>query len=256
MTTIDDVASETGHESDHVLAAARDLGLVVSSPRSGLSSDEHRRLRAALGATDLPPVPVGSTSRQPGADAAPDPRSLRERHDALLAEAGGPTRRRIDAKRLTRVGVMAFVLVAVAAAVVTLTGRAEPSLDDVTRFTSADVGSCFDFDVESRGGLAPLPCDVPHDAELFAVFTSDLGPGTDPAFPGINALTVEADQRCAPAFEAYVGTSVDDVDELTVVYLLPTPETWPLGDRTSHCFVEAFAPDARLEGSMADAARG
>lgn len=254
MTTIDDVAVETGREADDVLATARSLGLVVSSIRSGLSSDEHRRLRAALGADDLPPVVAGSTAREPGGAAAPEVRSLRERADALAAEAAHPRRTRVDAKKLTRFGIMVFVLVAVAAGVVSLMSRAEPSIEDVTRFTADDVGSCFDFDSESRGGLAPTPCDAAHDAELFSVFDSQLDPSAEDAapFPGRASLTDEADAGCRPAFADYVGAPAETIDELSIVYLLPTEETWPLGDRTIHCFVEATA--GRLEGSMAGAA--
>lgn len=251
MTSVDDVAGEAGVGTEEVLAACHELGIVASSGSSGLSSAEHARLRDALGASpDLPPVVAGSTERRPSAPAAPDPRSLQERHAALRAES---RTRRISPATAVRIAVYSFLVVAIAVAVVVLRGRSEDDAagQGVLSFTDADEGTCVDLDeAEGRSQVTTVACATPHDAELYEVSTVDGG--ADAPFPGGQALTAQADRDCGNQFAPYVGRTYDE-SALDVVYLVPTPQTWSIGDRSILCLVED--PEGPLTGSVEGADR-
>lgn len=107
------------------------------------------------------------------------------------------------------------------------------------------VGDCFDDqDDDSPDGFPVVPCDQPHDNEVFFAF---VVPGDD--FPGQDALADQAAARCRDApFTDYVGVSID-ASVLRVFYVLPSQETWDrFDDRTLVCalYDEDRAP---LDGS-------
>ncbi len=251
MTTVDDVAVESGVPVADVLAACQSLHIVASSPGSGLSRAEHEQLRTALGApADLPPVAGGSTERVPDAPAGADTRTLRERHDELTRSA---PRRSFDPRKVSRYAVYTFLVIAVLVAVVTLRGAGESSgsRDAVVPFTTADEGACVDLhEGGGRSQVEPVDCATGHDAELYEVATT---PGdADAAFPGGSALEDDARRACTDRFTAYVGRPYAE-SALGVVFLVPTPRTWDLGDRAILCLVED--PDAPLVGSVRGADR-
>lgn len=108
------------------------------------------------------------------------------------------------------------------------------------------VGDCFDDqDDESPDGFPVVPCDQPHDNEVFFAF---VVPGDD--FPGQDALADQAAARCGDQpFTQYVGEPVE-ATALRVFYVLPSRETWErFDDRTIICalYDEGRAP---LEGSV------
>lgn len=246
MTTVDDVADETGRPTPDVLSTCRDLGIVASSGGSGLSRDEHERLRVALGApADLPAVDGGSTRPTPDAPADRDGRGLRERRDALRGEA---RRARVDPRKALRYAVYGFLVLAVGVAVASLAGRdgedgEEPA---VLAFSAADEGACVDLDEGGgRSQVVIVECGNPHDAELYEVTTVD---GDDtPEFPGGEALLEQARADCDRTFTEYVGRPYAE-SSLDVVFLVPTPQTWSVGDRSILCLVED--PSGRLVGSV------
>jgi hypothetical protein len=215
VTTVADVAAESGRSPDEVLVACRSLGIVASSASSGLSADEHRRLRGALGAPgDLPPVVAGSTTAEPGAEPVPDARSLEARAEELAARQRRP---RLSPRTMTRIGLYTFLVVAVIVSVVILQDRGAE--DD-----PADAGERLCVDLPGRETATPrsVPCDGPHDAEVVARHALPDGP-----FPGQAALRAQAEQRCAPA--------VRPGEEL--VLLVPTEASWENGDRIASCLV-------------------
>lgn len=237
MTTVDDVAGEVGLPATAVLDACGRLDIVASSGASGLSADEHRRLRAALDARPgLAPVVGGSTDPAPGAGSPPPDRP----------EPGRP--RRLSPRTLTRIGLYTFLLVAVVVAVVTLRDRAgDPATTAVQAFTDADEGTCVDLGTGSPR-LTPVDCQGPHDAELYEV--ADLALGD--AFPGSEVVVAEAERMCAEPFARHVGRPYGE-SALAVVFLVPTRRTWAAGDRTVLCLVED--PAAPLVGIVAGADR-
>jgi hypothetical protein len=44
-------------------------------------------------------------------------------------------------------------------------------------------------------------------------------------------------ENCAPAFETYVGTSIDSNPDLAVGYFYPDSDGWSSGDRTITCYI-------------------
>ncbi|HEX4902689.1 MAG TPA: septum formation family protein [Acidimicrobiales bacterium] len=209
------MAAETGRSPADVLDACRSLGIVATAATSGLSSDEHQRLRDALGAGDLPPAPRGSTSERPG--------RVRSRPDVDRP----PAKRRLSARTTTRIGLAVFLVVAVVVAVVSLRGQAE------------DAGRCVDL---GDGTPTDVPCREPHDAELVGVLELPDG-----AFPGEEGVLAAAEPPCRAALEQRVEES--ERDRLELVLLVPTADTWARGDRTTTCLVED--PEGPLVGSVA-----
>lgn len=253
MSTVDDVATELGLPTGDVLEACRTLDIVASSGASGLSSAEHRRLRATLhGHSALPPVVAGSTDPAPRAAPAPDPRTLQARAAELRDRRRTP---RLSPRTVTRIAVYAFLLVAVIVAVVSLRDRAEGDDPGVRAFVEDDEGTCVDLDGGSGARVTTMPCEGPHDAELYAVVAvgdRELAGGPDDAYPGSEAVVAEAEAVCGNRFADYVGRP-DGESSLDVVFLVPTAVTWELGDRTLVCLVED--PSAALIGSVAGTGR-
>lgn len=213
MTTVDDVAAESGLAVGEVLAGCRVLNIVASSGASGVSADEHRRLRTHLGASDLDPVPAGSTTSRPGAGPAGPPPSLEARAAELSAR-----RPRVSARTLSRIGLIVFLLIAVSVSVVVLPSRAdEPA------------ARCVDL---RRGRTEPVPCEQPHDAEVLA-----LQPFSDGPFPGERALGARAEARCGAALAERLAPDVAGRG-LALVFLVPTAAGWSAGDRWATCLVE------------------
>ncbi len=265
MTSVEDVATESGRTVDDVLAACRDLGIVASSGLSGLSTAEHRALRSALGAPDdLAPVTGGSTQRDPHGPPPAEQRTLVERHRELV-EASRP-RRRLAPSTRTR-WIVSGALLLVCAVIVAMVGREEDAAEGerLLAYTESDEGACLDL---REPGEAPGPeqdlvttvaCDAAHDAELIDVWdlgtdpaTTDAGPldaGPDADHPGVGLLRDLAETRCGAAFEDAVG-AVATESPLDVVLLVPTPGTWAVGDRTVLCLLED--PGGPLVGRVVD----
>ncbi|MFZ3467562.1 septum formation family protein [Streptomyces sp. 4.24] len=138
-------------------------------------------------------------------------------------------------------GVAAFVLVLLLG----LTG----ALVHAPRAVSEDLqdlrkGDCFntaddlkDYDKGGGGIAAPtvntVPCDEPHKAEVYAVFTLPEGP-----FPGPKKIVALATEKCTTttALTDYVGDA-ELPDTLRIYFYGPHPSAWAFGDRDITCFV-------------------
>lgn len=115
------------------------------------------------------------------------------------------------------------------------------------RVTSLEVGDCFDDSAEFLTGedvssVPSVPCDEPHDNEVFHV--TDYS-GSSYSFEGIADF---ADMVCYSAFEPYVGRSYQ-TSVIDFTWLIPTEESWSLGDREVVCI--AFHMDfEQLRGTV------
>ncbi len=113
---------------------------------------------------------------------------------------------------------------------------------------SLEVGDCLGeaelgAEIDS---VEVLPCDEPHASEIYASII--LG---DPEFPGIAAITAEADERCLAEFEAFTGGPwADSAYDFT--YLHPTEGSWANGDREILC--QIYDPAGPTTGSLQGAA--
>jgi hypothetical protein len=94
-------------------------------------------------------------------------------------------------------------------------------------------GDCFDDTFFTSGELSEVPgvpCDRPHDNEVYATF--DV-PGD--VFPGDDELDRLADEGCLARFEAAIGTPYEE-SILVFTKLTPSDRSWTdLNDREIVC---------------------
>ncbi|MEI5527796.1 DUF4190 domain-containing protein [Streptomyces brasiliscabiei] len=110
-------------------------------------------------------------------------------------------------------------------------------------------GECFDSRSGSLEGYAYdvdiVPCEGAHDAEVFAGFTMPDG-----AFPGDDAVTGTADDRCYALSETYVKDTWALPADVDVYHFTPTRESWRYGDREVTCMFGSVDPEGSLTGSL------
>lgn len=88
-----------------------------------------------------------------------------------------------------------------------------------------------------------LPCSDPHDVEAYKSVT--LTGGSD--YPGSDPLDAQADDRCAKAFDSFVGFDHQD-SMYGYTYYQPTADGWMSGDRSVTCLVGD--PAGKTVGSL------
>jgi hypothetical protein len=102
------------------------------------------------------------------------------------------------------------------------------------------VGDCVvwgnQIDAESVTELDVVPCDQPHDVEVYAVF--DL---SGDAYEGEERVVERADAGCYDEFARFVGLPYDE-SELEFSYIYPSEESWDYGDHGVLCQVGYPAP--------------
>ena len=86
-----------------------------------------------------------------------------------------------------------------------------------------------------------LPCDTPHEAEVFATFTL---PGT--AWPGTAAVRQRASSGCETRLTGYINPQL--AISLASSYVFPNKVAWTAGTRTVIC--EVRAANGQLTGSV------
>lgn len=112
------------------------------------------------------------------------------------------------------------------------------------------VGDCIGNPAEGEiTDVEVVPCDDPHDGEVYYEFELDEG-----EWPGDAAVSTAAEEGCtaAEAFEAFIGTPYDE-STVWVQFLLPTEEAWTdtsLNDRLISCI--AYVPDEQQTASLKD----
>jgi hypothetical protein len=151
---------------------------------------------------------------------------------------------------LVLAGVWALAIVAaIVAVVMTSTDRDSTTGEitesgDVSAF-SLQVGDCVS-DLDLSGAITSLPavpCDQPHEAEVFAIF--DLPEGD---YPPEAELFARAEAGCADRLAIY-APNAGNVASLEYSYIYPLEQGWP-ADREVVCF--AGSPAGNLTGSIAD----
>lgn len=99
-------------------------------------------------------------------------------------------------------------------------------------------------DVELVEQVEAVPCDQPHDGEVYALF--DMPDGD---FPGEEAVSTAGDDRCVTEFATFIGTSYEE-SRYDITTLFPTQDSWEeLDDREVVCIV--LDPEGgQLTGSL------
>lgn len=96
--------------------------------------------------------------------------------------------------------------------------------------------------------LTAIPCDQPHDGEVYSSFDLEQAD----AYPGDDAVDAAVDAQCLPAFAEFVGLPYDE-SELELSPLTPTEEGFEAGDREVLCLVQDL--DGGVTGTLRGAAR-
>ncbi|AEF41142.1 hypothetical protein AS9A_2695 [Hoyosella subflava DQS3-9A1] len=128
-------------------------------------------------------------------------------------------------------------------------GAATAEHDAGTREVSefdVQVGDCLlgPEEASTPGTVAVVPCDEPHQQEIFAIYQLD---GTE--FPGDNEVQETARDGCRDEFQAFTGTE-EESSKYVLNFLYPTEVTWAGGDREVVCMI--LDPDGPVSGSLRD----
>lgn len=150
-----------------------------------------------------------------------------------------PAARRIATALIATVGA---VLMTSCSLVSGWFGDDDPAKPVMVSVFDVQVGDCLLAPEEVKAELPDLgrvPCDIPHQQELYAKITyvADGVAAHDDPYPGADALDTFAQGGCAQEFPGYVGLDYPD-SGLWMTYLLPSARSWQQGeDRAVLCFV-------------------
>ena len=119
---------------------------------------------------------------------------------------------------------------------------------DTDVFTLA-VGDCLNDTEGTQVTEVPIvDCAAEHDFEVYADFEI-----AGDEFPGDEAVTAEADEKCLAEFEGFIGVPYDS-SVLGYTFFTPTEDSWTQGgDRLVSCI--AGDPNGKVTGSLAGAAK-
>lgn len=111
-------------------------------------------------------------------------------------------------------------------------------------------GDCFDEASMGTGEVNTvkvIPCDEPHDSEIFAEKTL-----TGSSYPGDSVIQDDADEFCYSEFEPFVGISYES--SIHYFYsLTPTQGSWEgENDRLIQCII--ISEDGNISESLKGAA--
>ncbi|KAB1147692.1 DUF4190 domain-containing protein [Streptomyces luteolifulvus] len=113
---------------------------------------------------------------------------------------------------------------------------------------SMNKGTCFDSPSGLEGAaydFDEVPCAGAHDGEVFAVVTLPSG-----AYPGDDEVTDTADDKCYALQASYAMDAWAVPEDVDVYYLVPTRQSWRLGDHEITCVFGNTEEDAGLTGSL------
>ncbi|WP_461080967.1 DUF4190 domain-containing protein [Streptomyces deserti] len=110
-------------------------------------------------------------------------------------------------------------------------------------------GDCFDSPTGSLKGDAydveEVPCGGEHDGEVFAVVELPGG-----SFPGDDKVTELADDKCYTLQDRYAMDTWALPENVDVYYLVPSRQSWRIGDREITCLFGSTDEKGSLTGSL------
>jgi hypothetical protein len=124
-----------------------------------------------------------------------------------------------------------------------------------TKVQDIKAGQCFntvghslsDFEQGAKVSrrVDVVDCAKEHDAEAFYTYTLD--PSTSGSYPGVDAITREAQSTCARQMQDYLdGASLKS--GMTLFFFGPQKSLWDNGDRSVTCFFGS--PHGKVTGSV------
>ena len=123
--------------------------------------------------------------------------------------------------------------------------------DSGVDYSDLAAGDCIEVpEGDEIGAIDRLPCEEPHDAEVFGVISHPAEP--DAPYPGSDALVAYAGEQClGEVFTLYVGVPRDK-SQLKHFEIVPQQSAWEDGRRQLVCAVDGDAP---LLGSVRGTSR-
>jgi Septum formation len=138
------------------------------------------------------------------------------------------------------------VIVLLGAAAILFATGTKPSLE-------MKVGDCIDLPgTTSIQQISSVPCELPHDREIYAVSTNPAAPGAP--YPGEPAVQAAAFPDCEAAYAVFVGEPYSPRSRYSIRLLYPQQPYWDIGIRTTFCTI-ADPHRGQLTGSGRGAAR-
>lgn len=109
------------------------------------------------------------------------------------------------------------------------------------------VGDCFSLDrMVSIEEVATIPCQLPHDIEVYAVFEDRAPPGS--AYPGIDVVHKRVRVVCEQLYAGYVGVPWSFEAPTGINTFVPEESYWRLNIRTEFCGIRDWR-ERQLIGS-------
>ena len=109
------------------------------------------------------------------------------------------------------------------------------------------VGDCFSLDrLVSIEEVATIPCQLPHDIEVYAVFEDPSPPGAP--YPGIDVIHRRVRVQCEQLYKGYVGVPWSKKAPTRIDTFVPEESYWRLNIRTEFCGLRHLR-DQQLVGS-------
>ncbi len=108
------------------------------------------------------------------------------------------------------------------------------------------VGDCFMEPTADYGHVQFVDCAEPHDYEVYSDFeVPDTADGT---YPGVDRMSIAADDGCHDAYAEFVGTEWEASD-FDYAFVAPDDYTWTdYGDRLVTCAI--FDPEGPTTGTL------
>jgi hypothetical protein len=99
------------------------------------------------------------------------------------------------------------------------------------------VGDCFSLDRRvSIEQISTIPCQLPHDFEVFAVLAEPSPP--DAPYPGSPTLHKQLRTQCEQLYEGYVGVPFSRSAPTNIDTFAPEESYWILNIRTEFCALQ------------------
>lgn len=127
------------------------------------------------------------------------------------------------------------------------------TVEEVAPFTTADAGTCLDWQVTDQGELTNFErtsCEEPHrfevsDREDLATYpSSEFGP--DAESPDITRQAQLREELCSDPTLRYLDGRFDPLGRYSIASILPPPQQWEQGDRTMLCGVQSTDREGNL----------
>ncbi len=134
------------------------------------------------------------------------------------------------------------------------TALAETSLGDSVSASELAIGDCMMWPdgEDSFFSLERRSCDMPHDAEMYALVSYPADDAQE--YPGNDPIAEWSVQACYEQFESYVGRSYEDAQALDFTFFTPTEVGWrKYADREVQCVIYNI-DESPLVGSVRAAA--